>query len=302
LEQKLDIKYDVFSLYNQDLTNTEQAISKYLSNPMNTGGHRFSNIQVSLPAAFASDLLVLSVDPKNNSFTLVYYAEPGTLTGNVDSASLQMTFDMVLTMNFTTRGAPAPGNGPIALTSATVAFTNAMAQLSGFGVTLDDQLKLQQTFNTTQADATAIIQGLLAKSPEVAFLNAELISYGVSTGKTYIPAIVSPFFDASIGMFDLLVTSASTAPTATAAPALAQAGSQMSTPTILASSASPVSSQEPKHAFVAHADVPVPHGAADVNSTAEGKKDPGKSKTGNKQEAFELKDFSFGVENPTTVG
>jgi hypothetical protein len=259
--QTLNVKDLLFGLYNNNLATTTNAITNYLGVPANTGGHRLYDIRLSLPAANPPDFLSLYVNTKQNLFGFVYTSEPCALNCKVDSGhsyepdpSMQVTFNLVLSMSFTTNGAP-PGNtvaanGPVALQYAIINFTNAVVHLNGFGTTSGEQAAAQAAFNSAQADATAIIQNDI--SADLIGINSQLMSYAPQ-------AVVTPTFDASHAQFDLIVSSGvpSGPSAAPSAPALAQPGSPMSTPTTLASSASQFSFQEPKDVFVADTDVPM---------------------------------------------
>jgi hypothetical protein len=256
-----NVKDLLFTAWNQDLPSTTNAITDFLSNPANTGGHKFYNIQLSLGAADPSfDYLGLSVNPQTNSFGLMTnpYFSNSTLNCMVDSGhggafdpSLQVSFNLQLVMNFTTSGPPGNlANGPVALQSAMMYFTNAVVHLNGTFVTLSDQAQAQDAFNHAQRDVTAIMNQDMAT--DLVFINSQLMSYAQGIPQ----AVVTPFYDASHAQFDLIVSSGlpSTAP---AAPALAQPASPTSNPTTLVSSARRFSFKKPKHALFADTGVPV---------------------------------------------
>ncbi len=226
--QTLNVKDKLFGLYNQDLPTITTTMGDFLSDPANTEGHTFSNIQLSVPGASPSDFLQLYVNTKEDLFGFIYSSEPCAVTCNIDSASLQVSFNLNLAMSFTTSG--APGNGPVALQYATLYVTNAVAHLSGFGTNLRQQQEIQDAFNLAYFDVTTTIEnnGLAA---ELAYLNSQLVSYAPQ-------AVVTPVFDASHAQFDLIVSSGvpSGFGTAPSAPALAQLDSPI--PTTLVSSAS----------------------------------------------------------------
>jgi hypothetical protein len=223
--QTLNVKNTLFALYNSSLSTTTNAISNFLSVPANTGGHRLYNIQLSLPQANPSDLLTLSVSPQNKSFTLVYFSETCTLNCKVDNGvflipdpSMHATFNMVLTMNFTTSaplGTPANPTGPIALTSATIGFTNAFVHLDGLFVTDGDAQKAANALDSGHGDATAAMNKAMAAA--LALVNSQLIHDAPQSAVTPNQVLVTPSFDASHSQFVLTVSSgASTAPVALA--------------------------------------------------------------------------------------
>jgi hypothetical protein len=226
--QTLNVKNTLFALYNSALTTTTSAISSFLSVPANTGGHRLYNIQLSLPQANPADLLRLSVNPTNDSFTLTYFSETCTLNCKVDNGiflipdpSMHATFNMVLTMNFTT-SAPLgnPANGPVALQSATIGFTNAFVQLHGLFVTDGDAQNAANALDKGHGDATAAMNKAMGAA--LALVNSQLIHDAPPAGATPSHTIVTPFYDAAHAQFDLIVSAApSTTPIASA---LAKAG------------------------------------------------------------------------------
>jgi hypothetical protein len=223
--QTLNVKDTLFGLYNSALPTTTSAISSFLSVPANTGGRRLYNIQLTLPQANPSDLLTLSVSPQNKTFTLVYFSETCTLNCKVDSGhffvpdpSMHATFNMVLTMNFTTSaplGTPANSTGPIALTSASIGFTHAFVHLSGLFVTDSDAQSAANALNNGHGDATAAMNKAMAAA--LAVVNSTLIHDAPQSPLTPTQVVVTPSFDAAHSQFVLTVSSApSTAPVALA--------------------------------------------------------------------------------------
>jgi hypothetical protein len=126
----------------------------------------------------------------------------------IPDPSMHATFNMVLTMNFTT-GAPlgpsANPTGPIALTSATIGFTNAFVHLDGWFVTDGDAQMAANALDNGHGDATAAMNKAMGAA--LGLVNSQLIHDAPQGTVTLNQVLVTPSFDAAHSQFVLTVSS-----------------------------------------------------------------------------------------------
>jgi hypothetical protein len=206
--KSLNVKDFLAPMWNGMLTSLDKQFRDYLGDKKNTSGHRLYNINVQLAQANAGDKLFLQVDSKARRFAISYVIPGNTASFKVDTGhwyepdpSINVKFDLSLNMSIDCNGSPP--NGPLALTSATLTFSNVqvddgvIGSIEGFLTDIfggkDPGAQVQSAFNLAHPDVSNQL------SATIGAINTLLTSFVSSP-------IVTPSYDTKAARFVLSLT------------------------------------------------------------------------------------------------